>query len=255
MNTIFIASKGRAKESRLIEQINEYNLDYKFFVEPQEYLDYLEIIPEKNLIDIKDTDRGIAFVRQFMLCYAIKNKIDRYWLLDDDITNFFYREKTKMIKSSILVLGEVEKQFIDDDYGIYALEYQQFAWSAKKDRVENSYMDTCVNVNAKKAQEKNINYRPLAFKSDRDFGMQYIYHGYKIARSTLYAFSCPKNGSNKGGLFDEYNYKDGIKEKEAVYQLLEYWGSNVVKPIVKPDGRNDAKIYWKKIASKQEELF
>ena len=255
MNKIFIASKGRAKESNLIEQINEYNLDYKFFVEPQEYSEYEKIIPKKRLIDIKNKDKGIAFVRQIMLEYANENKIDRYWLLDDDITNFYYREKKKMIKSSILVLGEVEKQFINNDYGIFALEYQQFAWSAKKDRVENSYMDTCINVDAKKAKQKGIKYIPLPFKSDRDFGMQFIYHNCKIARSTLYAFSCPKNGSNKGGLYDEYNYKEGIKEKEAVQQLLGYWGSEIVKPIVKKDGRNDAKIFWKKINSKQEGLF
>ena len=97
MNKIFIASKGRAKESNLIEQINEYNLDYKFFVEPQEYSEYEKIIPKKRLIDIKNKDKGIAFVRQIMLEYANENKIDRYWLLDDDITNFYYREKKKMI--------------------------------------------------------------------------------------------------------------------------------------------------------------
>tara|TARA_R100001443_G_scaffold116699_2_gene138109 strand:+ start:508 stop:1275 length:768 start_codon:yes stop_codon:yes gene_type:complete len=255
MNPIFIPSKGRAKTSKLIQQINEHNLEHKFFIEPQEYSDYKKIISKKNLINIESKNKGIAFVRQFILDYAIKNKIYRYWQLDDDITGFYYRVKNKMIKKNILVLEKVEKQFSQQDYGVFALEYRQFAWSANKDIIENSYMDTCINVDANKAKEKNIKYRPLAFKSDRDFGMQFIYHGCKIGRSTLYAFSCPQNGSNKGGLYDEYNYKKGAKEKQAVEQLIKYWGSEIVKPITKKDGRNDAKIYWKKINNKQETLF
>lgn len=255
MNPIFIASKNRAKRNYLLEQLEKNNLEFYYFIEPQEIEKYIGIISMKNIISIKENDMGIAFVRQFMLDYAIKNKINRYWLLDDDITGFYFRVENKMIKKNILILKKVEEQFSQQDYGVFALEYRQFAWSANKDIIENSYMDTCVNVDAKKAKEKGIKYRPLTFKSDRDFGMQFIYHNCKIARTTLYAFSCPQNGSNKGGLYDEYNYKQGIKEKQAVEQLLEYWGSEIVKPIIKKDGRNDAKIYWKKINNKQETLF
>jgi len=56
-------------------------------------------------------------------------------------------------------------------------------------------------------------------------------------------------------LYNTYNYNEGEKEKDAVFKLIEYWGNDIVRHIVKPDGRNDAKIYWKKIRDKQETLF
>jgi len=256
MNPIFIPSKGRAKETHLLKQLNQNNIEFYYFIEPKEIENYIDFLPMKNIINIKQNDMGIAYVRNFILKHAQENKIKRYWTLDDDINNFYNRENTKMIKNDIMVLGEAENQFEKNDYGIYGLEYQQFAWSASKDRVENSYMDCCVCIDSEKAQEKNIIYRDrLNLKEDRDFAMQFIKAGYNNARSTLFAFSCPKNGSNEGGLSPEYRTGNGEKEERAVERMIEEWGGDVCKKIVKKDGRIDVKIYWKKINDKQGRLF
>ena len=101
---------------------------------------------------------GITYVRNFILEFAQKNKIRRYWALDDDLNNFYHREEKKMIKNDIMVLEKTEEQFDGEGYGIYGLEYQQFAWAASKDRVENSYVDCCVCIDSEKAKEKQIMY-------------------------------------------------------------------------------------------------
>tara|TARA_R110002020_G_scaffold357467_3_gene569828 strand:- start:1986 stop:2756 length:771 start_codon:yes stop_codon:yes gene_type:complete len=256
MNIVLIPSKSRAKKTFLINQLVENNLKFYYFVEPSELTEYYKILPKKNVINILKNNQGIGYVRNFILNYAQTNNIKKYWTLDDDLTNFYHREEKKMVKNDINVLKKVEKQFKDSDYGIYGLEYQQFAWSANKEKVENSYMDCCVCIDAEKAYKKNIKYRPrLNLKEDRDFAMQFIKNGYNNARSTLYAFSCPKNGSNEGGLSKEYKENNGEKEKRAVERMIEEWGVDICRKIIKKDGRVDVKIFWKKINQKQQNLF
>ena len=242
MNTIFIPSKNRPKKTFLLEQLEKNNLKFYYFIEPQDIKKYLGVVSIKNIISIKKNDMGIAYVRNFILEYAQKNKIKKYWTLDDDINNFYYRENKKMIKEGIMVLEKVEKQFKNEKYGIFALEYQQFAWSANKDKVENSYMDCCVCIDSEKAKEKSIIYdNDVVLKEDRDFAMQFIKNGFNNARSTLFAFSCPKNGSNEGGLSEVYAIQG--KEKAMVDKMVSKWGGDICKKIIKKDGRVDVKIF------------
>ena len=53
----------------------------------------------------------------------------------------------------------------------------------------------------------------------------------------------------------EYRTGNGEKEERAVERMIEEWGGDVCKKIVKKDGRIDVKIYWKKINDKQGRLF
>ena len=254
MNILLIPSKGRAKNNYLLEQLQKNNLEYLYFIEPQEIEKYCEIIKSNKIINIEKNDMGIAYVRNYILEYAQKNKIRRYWTLDDDLNNFYHREEKRMIKNDISVLNKVEKQFEKENYGIYGLEYQQFAWSASKDRVENSYMDCCVCIDSEKAKKSNIVYdNKVSLKEDRDFAMQFIKQGYKNARSTVYAFSCPKNGTNEGGLSEVYS--QGGKEEKMVDMMIKKWGVDICRKIIKKDGRVDLKIFWKKINNKQGRLF
>jgi hypothetical protein len=102
---------------------------------------------------------------------------------------------------------------------------------------------------------KNIYYREqVSGKEDRDFAMQVIKQGLKTGRTTLYAFSAPPNGSNGGGL-KEIFYDVNGKELNSCKKMVELWGDEICQHIVKKDGRNDLKINWKKINSKQISLF
>ena len=114
MNPILIPSKDRAKKNYLLEQLQKNNLEFYYFIEPQEIKKYTDVISIKNIINIKENDMGIAYVRNFILKYAQKNKIKRYWTLDDDLNNFYHREEKKMIKNDISVLSKVEKQFANN---------------------------------------------------------------------------------------------------------------------------------------------
>jgi hypothetical protein len=88
----------------------------------------------------------------------------------------------------------------------------------------------------------------------KNYVKQVISEGEKTARSTEYAFSVPKNGSNAGGLKETY-YDILGREEETVRRMVETWGPQVCTPITKPDGRRDVSINWKLIGKTEINLF
>ncbi|AFM54747.1 hypothetical protein P12024L_27 [Nonlabens phage P12024L] len=252
MENIFIPTKNRVENSTLLKFAEQQKQEVFIVVEPQEYKSYKNTFPNFKYIILPENNGGITYVRNYIKEYSEKNEMDNYWQLDDDITGFFYREGTKLIKDDFSVLSKAAEQFKSNSISLGGLEYRQFAWSASKDFVLDSFCDSCVFVDNTKT--KGLRYRKyLEGKEDRDFAMQVISLGGKTARTTLYAFSAPANGSNAGGL-KEIFYDIG-KEEIAVSRMVEVWGKNICVPIVKPSGRNDIKIMWKKINSNQLEIF
>ena len=250
---IFIPSKNRYDTSQLLLALQLNNFyDITIVVEPKEYTAYLHQFPNFKYIVLDYDDQGITYVRNYIKKYSENSNIKTYWQLDDDISNFYNRQGTKLIKADITILAECEKMFVDNNIALGSLEYRQFAWSATKDLVVNSFCDSCVFVNNELTN--GMVYRNyVEGKEDRDFAMQVIQNGLKTARNTLFSFSCPANGSNKGGL-KEIFYDLG-KELQCCKNMVDLWGQDICQHYVKPDGRNDVKIHWNKIKSKQMSLF
>lgn len=243
MTPIFIASKGRANNSNILTELNEKKANFYIFIEPQELHTYSHAYQNANIINIQANNKGLPYVRQFMLNYANENNLPLYWNLDDDVT--LYRvENAKCIKTGYEVLYEAEKYFKDDDTIAQAgLEYRQFAWSQTKPFTLNSYCDCVVAIKPYLCKDLVFD-NDVLLKLDRDFTMQVINSGYTAMKINSFCFSSPKNGSNKGGLFDVYQSN---VEKTNSDAMEAKWGEYVCKSFTKPDGRNDVKIYWKNI--------
>lgn len=249
---IFVPTKNRVENSTLLKFAQENNEKINVVLEPQDYENYKIKYPDFNYIILPKNNGGITYVRNFIKQYTETNSIENYWQLDDDITGFFYREKTKLIRMDFKALKKAQIQFMQKNIALGSLEYRQFAWSATKDMVLNSFCDSCVFVDNTKL--KGLMYNEyVEGKEDRDFAMQVIKSGNKTGRTTLFAFSAPANGSNAGGL-KEIFYDLG-KEKACVNRMIEIWGTEICLPITKENGRNDIKIIWNKINSNQTTLF
>jgi hypothetical protein len=252
MENIFVPSKNRIGNSAFLKYAKENSLLINVVVEPNEHEKYKEAFPSFNYIVLPKNDMGITYVRNFIKSYTEQIGLADFWQLDDDLTGLFYREGTKLVRAGIEVLELAKKQFTENGVALGALEYRQFAWSASKDMVENSFCDSCVYFNNNMTNE--LRYREyLEGKEDRDFAMQVIKSGNKTGRTTLYAFSSPPNGSNAGGL-KEIFYDLG-KEEVCSERMIETWGRDICVPITKDNGRKDVKIRWDKINSKQTTLF
>jgi hypothetical protein len=252
MKPIVIASKGRPEASTL-KTLADASLTALVIVEPQDADQYRKA-DEKNgwgneFLILPKSDGGLAFARDAALEAMRQRRQSWYWLLDDDISGFYktIRRKTEKTRADE-VLEEAEKRFAlaGSQLGIGSLEYQQYAWNAKTGQIAmNSYCDVAVFINT----STSAKYRPeTGLKVDRDFTLLVLSAGRTTIRLRDLSFSAPTNGSNKGGLYDEY--KTGIEEKHSRV-LAELW-PGIVTYHKKPNGRPDAKIDWKFFKTKHE---
>lgn len=248
---IYIASKNR-RQGKTMQILREEGIPFTLFVEPQDFESYREFFSrykEPTVNVIPGNDRGLPFVRQIILSEARawhKEGIQPsqwFWLLDDDIDGFFISENRKTGRTSArAALAGAQRLFADiPDVAQAGLEYQQFAWSATKGLVFNSYCDVAVCINVERT--RLVSFRPETdLKCDRDFTLQVIAQGYRVAKVQRYSFSAPKNGSNAGGLKEAY---EAFGREEASSRVMcDLWpGVCAFKP--KPDGRPDVKIKWR----------
>lgn len=244
---IAIPSKGRAGNIKTLDSLGGISSSAVIYVEPHEWEQYNKTYPDNLVIDIGVSGMGIAYVRNFILH---QHKEHIVWMLDDDITSFYERVGTKMVKCAASEALKSLYNYMDDNTAIVSLDYQQFAWGAgNKTHHLNSFNDVCPLIDTNKIG--SIQYRDeVNLKEDRDFSMQVIKSGMQTKRITTHAFAAPKNGSNDGGLKEIYQ---SGREVESVNKMVDIWGADVCKKIVKDDGRVDVKINWKNI--KQHSLF
>lgn len=248
---IFIPTKSRFVNCKTAELLGNLTNLY-LVIEPQEEKKYRKNYYHYNFIVLPENNKGISYVRNYCLNYAYKMGWEWFWMLDDDISGIFRREGTKLIRDNNALYNA--EDLIDNNTAQISLEYRQFAWCAVKDYILNSYNDVCVCINSKISIENNIKYREeVNLKEDRDFTMQIIKKGYNVKRTTLSAFSAPKNGSNIGGLKNIYD-TNGI-ELNSSKKMVELWGDDICRLHIKNDGRPDVKILWKNINNKQTKLF
>jgi hypothetical protein len=241
LTPIFIPSKGRPNAMKTCKQFDSNN--YIVVVEPQEEADY-RLAGHKRLLVLPASHQGIAFVRNFILEHAIANQLPKFWMLDDDITSFKqYVNSTPKNSNGEQALKDAEELFTQvPNLGQAALEYNQFAWSGRNQVSVLGYCDVAVLIFPSRVN--GIRYRShMNLKEDRDFTLQVLASGRMTARACKIAFAVPKNGSNQGGLYDEYA-ADG-REREASERMIKEW-PNICTWNIKPDGRPDISIHWKK---------
>lgn len=245
MKPLLIPSKNRA-DSKLFNLLAKDNINFKIVIEPQDENNYRNKGWDKNLLLLPENNRGLVYSRNFILNYARKNNIEWLWMCDDDVKGFYQtiNNKNQSI-SPLTAFNLAEEKFISrKNIAQCSMEYQQYAWSQKKDIITNSYCDVvvCININ----NTIGINYRQqVILKEDRDFTLQCLSLGYDVIRTGKISFGCPKNGSNKGGLYDVY--RTGL-EKDSVNNMCKLWGDKLCIPNTKKDGRYDVKINWKLFA-------
>ena len=224
----YIPSKGRPK-TKTYKLFQEAGIDVIHFLEPQDYNNY----NVSKKVNIEKDNKGITFVRNFMLDYAKNNGEEWVIFCDDDVTSFgVYKGRT--IKKDASIWNDILDKAKKLPFELIGINYTQHAWHEKKSySINKKFAEVCVLMNVKKIKWKYED----ETKEDRDFQLETIKNGYGVLRFNHYWFSCPNVGSNKGGLFDLYKQK-----RDKV------WAENLVKKwypyarIVIKNERVDAKI-------------
>lgn len=209
----FIPTKGRlnTKTYKLFEDVG---IEVRHFIEPQEIDKYK--IPNK--VSILENNKGIGYVRNFMLNYAKENNYQWVLICDDDVTAFgIYNGKT--IKKDAAIWFDIFHKVKNLPFELIGINYTQHAWHEKTNySINKKYPEVCVLVNVFKI---NWNYRSeFNTKEDRDFALQTIKNGNGILRFNHYWFACPDVGTNNGGLQDIYKAK---KDEDAAKKMCYEW--------------------------------
>jgi hypothetical protein len=245
ISPIYVPSKNRVKGARTLQVLQEAELPYTLVVEPQDAEQYAAAYPLAVLAVLPENDRGLPYARNFIL----KRNSGWFWMLDDDIDGFYARSGTKLAKvSAAAALAASEGIIRAVPQAVQgALEYSQYAWSAKRNYALNSYCDVCVLIDAARTffhafQEE------ATLKLDREFTLQLLNAGHFTVRVQKYAFSCPKNGSNAGGLKPLY---DTVQAERAAVDWMVSHYPGLVQAVVKSDGRYDAKINWSAFSARK----
>ncbi len=247
---IFVPSKGRYGTglAKTVICLIDQGLPFTLVVEPQEVQWYSIAYPSAQIMPLRDSNQGIAYVRNQILSTARQEMKRHIWMLDDDISSLSVQVNGRNVKASHweVIFKAAQQLFSENDAAQGALEYQQFSWSAKKDASLNSYCDVAVWIDVDRT--RHLSYRKeVVLKEDRDFTLQVLNSGYRTCRASKLGFAVPKNGSNAGGLQEEYA-RSG-KEEAAVDRMCRFWPGIVTRQ-VKKDGRIDCKINWKMVATK-----
>lgn len=241
VSPILVCSKGRPDGSTF-GLLAASGLKAHVIVEPQDVESYrgCDVHGGNEVIELKANDQGISYARNAALDYGRKAGWRTLWLLDDDLKRFhradFSSHRLQDATAHAALAGAeriIEAAGVDQG----ALEYAQFAWSARPRAAWNSYCDVVVWFDL--ARLGALRYR--GEKEDRDMTLQILTSGGRTVRVPHFSFSCPRNGSNAGGLKSRYD--DPSWERAAVQALVLRW-PGVCTAHVKPSGRIDAKINW-----------
>jgi hypothetical protein len=209
----FIPTKGRP-QTKTYKLFQDAGIEVKHFIEPQEIDKYQ--VPNK--VSILENDKGIGYVRNFMLNYARANNYEWVIICDDDVVSFgIYNGKT--IKKDAFIWFDILKKAMSLPFEIIGINYTQHAWHEKTNySINKKFAEVCILMNVKNI---NWNYRSeFNLKEDRDFALQTIKNGNGILRFNKYWFSCPDVGSNAGGLQDMYKQK---KDEESAKKMCYEW--------------------------------
>jgi hypothetical protein len=209
----FIPTKGRFN-TKTYKLFQEAGIEVKHFIEPQE-IDKYEV---PNKVSILENDKGIGYVRNFMLKYAKDNNLDWVLFCDDDVDHFGIYDN-RNIKKDASIWIEIYEKVKNLPFEIIGINYRQLAWTEKvKYSVNKKFAEVCILMNVKKIK---WNYRSeFNLKEDRDFALQTIKNGNGILRFNKFFYNCPDVGSNNGGLQNEYKAK---KDEESAKKMCREW--------------------------------
>lgn len=234
---VAIPSKGRAKSimNRTMRWVSRTGYDVRVFVEPQEILEYreaavhanyehyLDIKPEQ-FVDIKQSDKGLGYVKSFIGQYAELNGYDLVFKMDDDVLRFNGRGKNKpddeMILDFAAMVGKCRVTFGKyPDVAAIGFPYRNELYEPKEWAGINYRLQSCYMIRTEYIQG--------GFSSFEDFA-QYIYirsQNKVTLRYGLMGIDAADVGKNPGGCqaFDRSDQaKEELPRLRKMYPALKF---------------------------------
>ncbi len=237
----FIPTKNRPT-TQTYKMFEDVGIKVYHFVEPQDY----NIYEVPNKVSIEQNNKGITYVRNYMLKYAKNMGLDWVIFCDDDISHFGkFDGKTK--KSDANIWYDIYNKVKKLPFEIAGINFRQYAWSEKTTySINKKFVHACILMNVSRVTWE---YKENT-KEDRDFQLQAIKYGAGVLRFNHYFYDTPNLGSNAGGLHEQYETK---KDKVWAINLAKTWRPHT--KLFNKKGRIDCKVNIKKIAEQYKKTI
>ena len=209
---ICIISKGRADICTTHKLFELYNIDSFYMVEPQDYQNYVDVFGEKKVVNIKENDKGIYYVRNFCIEWSKENGYKKHWQVDDDLRGLFFRSMNKIrglrdrekINNPLKMLLDIEN--ISDkcvNFGAACITHDGFAFAKKLD-IDLNKMIYCFQLLNNNVTAR---YQPKT-SEDVDFSVRLLMENLVTMVFNKYSFTTPSSGTIKGGCNASVDYKN-----------------------------------------------
>lgn len=245
---IYVPSKGRPA-FKTLKHLKELKCEKYLVIEPQDFSDYKQHDNDMHLIILPENNQGIAYARQVIKLHAEQKGYTWFWMIDDDIQNFHKIQADAKLKNTPagFSLHDAQEMITSQKkIAVGSLNFGQYAFGEgvlKKPMMFNRRCIICTlnNTDIQRKFSYDLNCK---LKEDIDFSLQLLVAGYRTAICNGIAITVPENASLKGGCYDEYQRQ--TNERAVSKYLEDKWGKDILRVVLKKNGRYDVKINWDK---------
>lgn len=220
---IYIPTKGRAGCAHTPKTLDNENIPYKLFVEPQDYEEYSKHYESDTLVNIEADNRGISYVRNFIKKYSTLKGDKSHWQMDDDIRKFKIRMNGKnSVVKPVHALSIVEKtNNLFSNIGIAGLTSPAFAFSKKDPVIVNQLAYSCVLINNQVDIEWPEN---LSGVEDWHYTLTLLENKWCTLSFSHILFEAPVTATQKGGNMKHWESKE--KRRKLYEKFVKVWPDN-----------------------------
>jgi hypothetical protein len=199
---VYVPSKARPTACYAGEMFLAAGVPFSLVCEAHDAPAYRERFPAVPIVELPEANRGIAFVRQFLLDHARAQGHDRYWQVDDGISQFKTCHPTGTPKTRNVTPGAalrlVEDLALEHDAALACPDFMSRAAFIKDGRVctLNSYAVCCTLTST----GTGVNYDgEFLCREDMDFCISHLRAGMRTLVAHRVAM-IKRNMGSPGGI-------------------------------------------------------
>lgn len=172
--SIYVLSKNRPHNCLTANLLIKNNIKFNLVIEESDYKKYKEVYKDIPFIILDQNDKGLSYARTFTKKYSQSINELYHWQLDDDILFFSQRINNKNIKSTPLIITEIEEYVQNySNVALTGLRDIVFAWTQKSNISYNKQISTVSLIN-----NSNDIYWSDNLIEDTDYSLQCLYSGF-----------------------------------------------------------------------------
>ena len=213
---IYIVSKGRwdyrsRQTSRALDAIE---VPYHIAVEPQEYDNYAEEIPEHKLLVLPfgNHGQGPTKARNWCWKHSINLGTKRHWVMDDNIDGFFRLNRNIIARAETGAIFRAAEDFVDRYENVPLSGLQYFMFCNKNAKVKpytlNTRIYSCLLI------ENSTPYRWRGkYNEDTDLSLRILKDGLCTVEFNAFLQNKTTTQILKGGNTEEFYKHEGTLKK------------------------------------------